>query len=336
VATRESEGAGYIPRAELIQQAFRGTSTWLEPGNDADWDRGTAVGKASRNRQVNAQAKIAAQRAAAQRQERARKLWLAGGSAVAIVAIVTGLVVAKTMQKPAKAGPAVALATVTRDLATVPATTLASVGTGTATGLQPIRGNPPLLTKDGKPELLYIGAEYCPFCAAERWAMTVALDRFGSFSGLKFIHSSATDEFANTPTLSYYGSRYTSRYLAFSPVELYTNVYPYKVLQTPTSGQYALFSRYDAPPYVTAAHRLSYPFLDIANRYVLIGAQFVPSDLSGLTWSQIGAALRNPGSTVAKDIDGAANMLTAALCHVTGIRPPGGSPVSLASAISAG
>ena len=46
----------------------------------------------------------------------------------------------------------------------------------------------PALTADGKPEVLYVGAEYCPFCAAERWPVVVALSRFGTWSGL-----SATD-----------------------------------------------------------------------------------------------------------------------------------------------
>ena len=31
------------------------------------------------------------------------------------------------------------------------------------------------MTLDGKsPAMLYYGAEYCPYCAAERWAMAVA------------------------------------------------------------------------------------------------------------------------------------------------------------------
>ena len=45
----------------------------------------------------------------------------------------------------------------------------------------------------GKPEILYIGAEYCPYCATERWPLAVALSRFGTFTGLRGIHSSATD-----------------------------------------------------------------------------------------------------------------------------------------------
>ena len=40
------------------------------------------------------------------------------------------------------------------------------------------------LTSNGKPEILYIGAEFCPYCAAERWAIAVALSRFGTLSPL--------------------------------------------------------------------------------------------------------------------------------------------------------
>ena len=35
------------------------------------------------------------------------------------------------------------------------------------------------LTSNGKPEMLYIGAEFCPYCAASRWSMALALSRFG-------------------------------------------------------------------------------------------------------------------------------------------------------------
>ena len=64
----------------------------------------------------------------------------------------------------------------------VPASVLAQVGIGASSpqALKPVTG--PALTSGGKPEMLYIGAEWCPYCAAERWAMAVALRRFGTFS----------------------------------------------------------------------------------------------------------------------------------------------------------
>jgi hypothetical protein len=71
--------------------------------------------------------------------------------------------------------------------------------------------------------VLYVGAEFCPFCAAERWPLLLALSRFGTFSNLKESHSSAADVFPNTPTVSFYGSTYESDYVAFTPVETATN-----------------------------------------------------------------------------------------------------------------
>ena len=73
------------------------------------------------------------------------------------------------------------------------------------------------LTSDGKPRIVYLGAEYCPYCATERWAMVNALSRFGTFKNLKITTSSATDVDANTPTFSFYGSTFTSPYIKFEP-----------------------------------------------------------------------------------------------------------------------
>jgi hypothetical protein len=109
-------------------------------------------------------------------------------------------------------------AAVAAEVTSVPTATFDSVGAGTATGLTATSGQP-LLTSGGKPEVVYMGGEYCPFCAAERWALTAALSRFGTFTGLGLIHSSPTDVYASTPTLSFHGSRFTSKYVSFAPVE---------------------------------------------------------------------------------------------------------------------
>ena len=77
--------------------------------------------------------------------------------------------------------------------------------------------------RHGKPELLYIGAEYCPFCAAQRWAMVAALSRFGTFSNLSLTHSASADVYPDTPTFSFYQSTYSSKYLTFTSVETNTN-----------------------------------------------------------------------------------------------------------------
>lgn len=169
---------------------------------------------------------------------------------------------------------------------------------------------------DGKPLITYVGAEYCPYCAAERWALAVALARFGTFSDLSGTHSTSDDVYPDTQTLSFYGSHYTSQYLDFQAVEEETNQAvdgTYPTLQSPTTQQSSLLATYD--------NGGSIPFIDIANRYVITGASYSPQVLQGLSRAQIAAQLDNPTSAVAQAIDGTANEITAAITTVTGSQP---------------
>ena len=173
-----------------------------------------------------------------------------------------------------------------------------------------------LKDQDGKPIVTYVGAEYCPYCAAERWALAVALSRFGTFTNLSATHSASNDVYPNTQTLSFYGSSYSSPYVDFQPVEEATNQVvngSYQTLQTPTAAQNALLTKYDSAG--------SIPFLDIANKYVVTGSSYSPQVLQGLSRDQIAAQLSDPSSAVAQAIDGTANDITAAICNVTGNQP---------------
>ena len=113
------------------------------------------------------------------------------------------------------------------------------IGNVTTTPI-PLSGQPPLTGSSGKPEFFYFGAEYCPYCAAQRWSMLVALSRFGAFKNLSITTSSAIDVFASTPTFSFYGSSYSSSYIDFVSVETTTNQpsgNSYVPLETPTAAQ---------------------------------------------------------------------------------------------------
>jgi hypothetical protein len=277
------------------------------------------MSKAQRVRAENARQKIAVQQAAVRRAERRRRLLIAGGSVAVVLALVAALIVAKLAQSPAQvtAAPTVANPAVARQVTSVPAATFNKVGKGTATGLKATTGQA-LLTAGGKPELLYMGGKYCPYCAAERWAIAAAVSRFGTLSGLGFIHSSPTDVYPSTPTLSFENSRYTSKYLAFVPVEWFGEKtdphtpFGHVYLQHPTAQQAALFNKYSGG---------SIPFVDIGNQYLVPQAQYLPSDLANLSWAQVAAAMHDPSSAVGKDIDGAANMITAAICKLTHGQP---------------
>lgn len=280
------------------------------------------MGKAERIRRMNARERIAAQQAAARRAEARKRMYLASGSVLGVIAIVIGLIVWKSASSNQASAASSSKATaaevslVTRQLATVPAATLNAVGKGS--GVSPLTATTgqAALTSGGKPEILYVGAEYCPYCAAERWAMTVALSRFGSFSNLNLIHSSSSDIYPSTPTLSYYKSSYTSNYVQFTPVEWFGLQNNGVVLQQRTATEAALMTKYDAPPFLQVSND-PYPFVDIGNQYLISGSQYLPSTLAKLTWAQVAANIRDPSSAVAKSVDGTANAITAAICKIT-------------------
>ena len=282
------------------------------------------MSKATRIRQQNARQKIAAQREAERRAERRRRLFITGGSVLAVIVIVVAFIVIRSFNKPSPAAAAGANArtplpaSVSNAVSSVPASTLNTVGPGSVPQVvqQPLSpGSGALLTSNGKPEMLYIGAEYCPYCAAMRWSMAVALSRFGTLSTpWHGVHSSSSDVFPRTATLTFYKSGYASKYLTFTPVE---NLTVTKApLQNPTAAQNAIWAKYEPD----AATR-GYPFIDFGNKFVLKGPIYDPAVLKGLTWSQIATAMRDPSSPVAQGVLGAANYLTGAMCKMTNNQP---------------
>ena len=299
------------------------------------------MGKASRTKvDSSRRERIAAQRAAERRAEQRRRILIASGAIIAVVAIVVAFIVVKANSKPpatsSSNGPTgTALASVVSDLTTVPASTTDKIGNGggqvSATPKAVTNGTP--LTANGKPEMLYMGAEYCPYCAAERWAMINALSRFGTFSGLSTIHSAAAngagqaEPYPNTPTWTFHGSTYTSKYLTFTPVESETNIPDkasggYTALETPTKDQTALLTKYDVPPYVPSGSEGAIPFIYFGGKYIIAGASYSPQVLAGLSWSKIASEVKNnPSSNVAKAVVGTANYITAAICKMTGNQP---------------
>ena len=279
------------------------------------------MGKATRIRQQNAREKIAAQRAAERRAEQRRRLFITGGSVLAVIVIVVAFIVVKSMNSPATTPTSTARtplpASVASNVTGVPAGTLATVGKGSVVTSSPpvTKVTGPPLTSNGKPEMLYIGAEYCPYCAAMRWSMAVALSRFGTLSTpLHGIHSASNDAFPNTATLTFYKTGYNSKYLTFTPVENLT--VDRSLLQSPTAQQNQIWARYEPDP-----NQRGYPFIDFGNKYVIKGPIFDPAVLKGLTWSQIAADLQNPSSPVAQGVLGGANYITAAICKMTNNQP---------------
>jgi hypothetical protein len=193
---------------------------------------------------------------------------------------------------------------------TVANSTLAAVGLP-ATVAIPTKITPSLSTVGTNGVVSYVGAEYCPYCALQRWALLVALSKFGTFTSLdKQVLSSSSDVYPHLASWSFAGAKYKSAYFTFDPTESNSS--------TPSSG-----GGYQPLEKMSSAQRLAYnrynpqgelPFVDVGNHYVTLGASASPSVLEGLSLSAIGSDLSNPRSPVAQAIDGTANYLIAAIC----------------------
>ena len=267
--------------------------------------------------------KRARQAATQRRRRRTRAVaFSAIAGVVAIVAVMTIVALTSTPEATRGSGDAGRAAELAQN---VPVSVLNSVGAGSDIKRpSPLPSDTPPLERDGKVEVLYVGAEYCPYCAAERWPLVVALGRFGTFADLGATESGAEDVFPRTPTFTFHGSSFTSDTLAFVAVETNTNepdpAGGYTALEQPTPREQSLLRRYDRQPYTAQPGAI--PFLMIGNRYVSIGASYDPSVLQGMTRLEIGQALSDPASPVAQAVGGAANVLTAAICRATDGTPP--------------
>ena len=269
-------------------------------------------------RRPSARERMAAERAARQRAQKRRRMLIALGSVTAVLATAATLVTVSLTRSPAHltASESAAPAAVARQVTSVPAATLTRVSPGrVVTPLHQVASPGPPLTVNGKPAIVFVSEESCPFCAAERWSLTVALSHFGTWDHLGVTSSAANDIFPGTATLSYRTARYHSSQLTLQTTELTDNAG--HALQAATSLDRQLIGQYDVPPYVNSADQSgAVPFLDIGNRYILAGAQYDPQVLAGLSATQIAADLRDPSSPVAQAIDGSANVIIAAINQV--------------------
>jgi hypothetical protein len=234
----------------------------------------------------------------------------------AVLVIVAVLVVVKVVsgsQSPKSgAQSSAASSQVVADVTGVPVSVLDTVGKGSIT-TSPKALNGPALTANGKPRVLYIGAEWCPYCAAERWPLAVALSRFGTLTGLGQVSSSPSDVYPNTATLSFHGASYSSAYISLTAKEIYSN-------QAQGSSYAPLDTLDPADEHLFTANGGGFPFIDVGGKY-LFSASYDPGLLQGKTQAQIAAALSDPTSDIAKAVGGAANVITAAICTTTGNKP---------------
>jgi thiol-disulfide isomerase/thioredoxin len=182
--------------------------------------------------------------------------------------------------------------------------------------LQQVRreSSEPLLD-GGRPLVFFMGAEWCPFCASERWALVEATSRFGKWSGLGELRSrEGQDYFAALPTYDLTQATYTSKSLSLRHKELAT--VDGEPLQKLGSFEERLVDGYD--------ERGSVPFLFAAGpsgRYT-VELGFSPSLLTGQSFASLRKGIAAAAPTPAVEaIGGQADAITALICKLDGRQP---------------
>jgi len=287
-----------VPRADALGQRTR-------PAASAE-----SMGRGRRRRQALRQT---------------RRPWWRGpiplvGAVVVVLALV-GAFMVMARQGSSSASAQIgqpASSTIVRAVTTVRPSIIAAVGGGSLSNGAPLPDplraiSGPSLSTDGKPQVLYIGGEFCPYCAADRWSLVNALSRFGTFSTLRYMRSA--DDDGDIATLTFAGSGYTSPYINFAPVENQDR--NRQQLQPLTGAQQQLLSTLGGN---------GFPFVDIAGRYANDAPNSYPGGydtgvLSGKDWAQIVGALGDARDPITQGMIGNANDLTAAICAVTHDRP---------------
>jgi hypothetical protein len=227
-------------------------------------------------------------------------------------------------------GSVPAPAQVSQLVTSVPASTLNQVGLGDSRnpitseyfGISKRHGH---LTSDGKPEIVTMNIAWCPHCAANSWALAIALSRFGTLTGLREINTGTyyckVNEdpcllqpqpcFPYTHGLSFIDAGYHSPYISFAAIVLQD--VNGRNLENPTRREQRSLNTFDSQG--------AAPALDIAGAWGFKGPGYNPGTLAHKTWSQIAGSLANPHNRIARRVDGLANLFTAGICQATKGRP---------------
>jgi len=230
------------------------------------------------------------------------------GIAIVLAMAVAAFALIGGQQPKVAATPSADAGIVAAMVVALPQTELDAIGTGgVGNGLTAINGTP----ASGRPLVLYTSAEYCPFCAAERWSLVQALGRFGTLTHLSLTTSSSSDQYPDTATFSFRGAGYASPWIDASLIE--TADREHRPLAAIPSVIGPTIARFDPTQAV--------PFLYVDGRYSALGANYSPDLLHGLSWTVVAQRLQDPNSPLTRAIVGNANQLAAAICQSTGGQP---------------
>lgn len=185
--------------------------------------------------------------------------------------------------------------------------------------------NEPLKRASGKSLVFFMGAGFCPFCAAERWAIVNALSNFGKWEGLVETTSAGHDEkFLNIPTVSFARAKYESDYVEFVGRE--TADRNFEPLQELGEKDYEILDTFNPDQII--------PFLLVDGQFMQVGAGYSPQILEGMDHAKVRAELDNPASPVGKAMKAEIDNITALVCKSIGGRAPACSSENIKSLVA--
>lgn len=169
----------------------------------------------------------------------------------------------------------------------------------------------PRVSSGGKVPVFFLSALYCPFCAAERWPLAIALGRFGTWTDLAPSHSTTgVDGFSAIPTYDFLHAQYHSRYIDFAHRDVADA--QGHALQTLSPAEESIVNRFDPGGGI--------PFLIIDGAYAQSGSGYSPGLLVHKPFAEVQAGLQTQAPD-ARAIRDEAEVLTALICHADGDRP---------------
>lgn len=167
----------------------------------------------------------------------------------------------------------------------------------------------PFKRESEKVLVYYLGAGFCPWCAAERWAIVEALKHFGTWEDLKPDKSAEKNEpYLNLPTYNFHGAKYKSEYVDFIGREFQDR--NFQDLEPFTDSDNLIIDNYNLQGVI--------PFVFIAGKYIRIGSGPKPQQLDGLTYEDIRKQLESRDTDLAKAIYDEANHMAALIFHSIG------------------
>ncbi len=171
----------------------------------------------------------------------------------------------------------------------------------------------PLKRPGGKSLVFFMGAGFCPFCAAERWAIAEALKNFGSWEGLVEDKSAGQDEkYLNVPTLNFARAKFASEHIEFVGKE--TADRNFEPLQELDEKDYEILDTFNPDQII--------PFLLVDGQFMQVGAGYSPKLIEGMDHAKVRSELENLKSEAGKALREEIDNITALVCKSIGGKSP--------------